>query len=1693
MPPQPAPPNPNQRAANKDAITQAGIQKAEAAKLEEARKAGAVIKDGKLVPHPDGKGGMLHQAGFALPTFRDGGQGATIPYRDDHGRQHEISPQDIRRVTGPDGKTNYHFMVGGKNVTVAEDSKAPLFHVDAKGMRYTQAADGSQRQLGYDPNAAAQAAVSPREAAAQKAREQKLAEGEALTRALDEKRQQAAAAQLRLDTALKNRDDISKNGRDSNGSTDLGAAQQELLTAFLANDPLQQEVQKLQTQHDEHYARFIHENRARSAETGWIKSNAAASPTDEPWQKDLRSLEGDTRTTDLRLRADLEKTDPAKAEAMRQHLTPAPARRLNAALDKAFGPSTGPDGQPAAPGAGNTMTLQDVLGKAPAMTQGKDWRQKTVDQTAAGLSTSENALGIPDPQNVHVSRSADCSYALTRPDPVGGGAGGPAQPFATLDAKNNRITLVPGPDGQFSPAALDMIAKGSPHGMPIYVPGGQPPFNATEISDLISKGQQAASSATDRAQADAALTQAGLSPEGIGQMVREGRLSVQDGKFLNDKFNSGASSYAARQAQETAQKNEAGMQQLYEDSKGTAEKPSFRSWMDKGDPKRDAQVQARAKELGVSEDAVRRDLEARRFMDWSTPLTQESHDKQTGFFHGLGRKLGLADMPEPTRTLPDGTIMPNPELGSDRAKFDAAIASAGGTPEAKEKARALWDKYHDNYITNVRPSLEKMPKLPGVENYTAWRERMQDEGKIGHLTENQKAEKYMEEQKGRNGFVKFLDNVGSNLLAGSHDLVAGIVGTAGMLTGSQTLSEFAAEKSDQAGNTTAALQYTGNDGLVSNVIGGLARAAPGLAATAATGGALGTASKAVGLLGNGARVTQVANALNTAANSAKVARAVNAATAFTQTAGTTYADLYQHHIKEGLTHEDASKKAAGAAAASGAFSAALGGVFSGGKQALVDPTTRAAARQGFGTVMKTFLKGAADEVPEELLDSGFNTIMTEVNKGKSLKEATASFIEQLPETLATAGVMGGSTEAGAHLLKKSDNPAAPPAPGQQQQTPIPTPAASTPGSAPASDSQATAPASQTPDKPLQTSVNNSKPQTSPPPSVPTRAETADAHQTVEKLKSQKEPLSPEQQKQLTAAEKTVAQKTEANILEQKAKLEAAGKELHPTAAKALEDAQTKLAPDRPAPPTSESSPPENTVNQPSPASSSPQIPETTIQTPDTGKTADSGTPGLSQSSKSEAGSPASPTPVPTRGEVVDAQTKIDKLKEQKKPLSPSQQKDLDTAEKTVARKTEANLLDQKTAIEARGGKLHDTAAKALADAQAKLAPKDPASPPRSTDSTPPSDAGPDTSARIEIPSRDPANSTLPRKPTGESPSPDDSPQGTDTEAEAPRNSRPSSEAPSPGTQQDSIPPTDTSVPENNTNPPPSANSSNAPQPTVRTSTPPHNSAQSQRPVAPNEQRHDVPEYLSMADSFNVAPKAGRAADPGKADTYRADSGTPAFSQGSPFPGPIHSKTHAERQAENLHLLTTRPRRRSPFSNNVRVAVQGVHGQALRKAAILIDHAHDDGDTTALIMRDKINKANILGNYQDGVANVRPDGPHPLMTSFHETGHHIAMTMLDDAALERVRDAARDSYTWSELYKLKEKDPDFDLNYYTDPHEVFARAYAQTIAMRTHDVEALSELRWVLKHPQSYFKQWPATQFARLQKAVEAELHKIGWL
>jgi hypothetical protein len=418
-----------------------------------------------------------------------------------------------------------------------------------------------------------------------------------------------------------------------------------------------------------------------------------------------------------------------------------------------------------------------------------------------------------------------------------------------------------------------------------------------------------------------------------------------------------------------------------------------------------------AKKLGMSEKDLRYQLEMQRLMDWSTPATSAANRQQSGVTEGLrvklaeafpqtAKALGTDDLPaEPTRTLPSGDIMPNPELGASREKFDTAIEAAIGTDEAKARAKALWPQYREAWLDTARATLETQTTLPGVQSYQQWRESRLAKGEFADMTENQIAERYIGEMEKRHPLRKFMDVVTSNLMAGSHDILTAIYGTAGVLFGaadkargdttmraSKTLSEMAAAKAAESQRLTEAQSIEGAGGLGYGIAGQAARMAPGAVATMATGNMTGA---------------MIAGAM--------------------QTGGMTYADAYQSRIKEGSTHEEAWAQAAPASVAAGAMTAALTRAFPGGVTALNNAANRDILTKSIQQAIRTFaasatsmgraaVKGFVDEVPQEILDEAFSQFAQGQAEGRAPNEVVSEFLTGLPELIGAAGLMGAGGE-----------------------------------------------------------------------------------------------------------------------------------------------------------------------------------------------------------------------------------------------------------------------------------------------------------------------------------------------------------------------------------------------------------------------------------------------------------------------------------------------------------------------------------------------------------------------------------------------------------------------------------------------------------------------------------------------------------
>jgi hypothetical protein len=240
--------------------------------------------------------------------------------------------------------------------------------------------------------------------------------------------------------------------------------------------------------------------------------------------------------------------------------------------------------------------------------------------------------------------------------------------------------------------------------------------------------------------------------------------------------------------------------------------------------------------------------------------------------------------------------------------------------------------------------------------------------------------------KARPAWRRWGDLVASNVVAGFMDVTSAVLGTAGAVSGlvsdtaSEGISSLAAANAANAGTLVNAQGELSNTGLAGAITGTIARMAPGVAATIATG--------------------SMAGAMTFGAM---------------QTGGTLYSEAYGQLREQGMSHEDAWRSAAPASAAAGAMTAALTKIFPGGATAILqNPATRHSVRAmmaGFLASGKSLVKGALDEIPEELIDEGVSQLAQAQAEGRDPRSAVRDFITGLPEIVAAAGIVGGGMQA----------------------------------------------------------------------------------------------------------------------------------------------------------------------------------------------------------------------------------------------------------------------------------------------------------------------------------------------------------------------------------------------------------------------------------------------------------------------------------------------------------------------------------------------------------------------------------------------------------------------------------------------------------------------------------------------------------
>ncbi|HEY8898881.1 MAG TPA: phage minor head protein [Chthoniobacterales bacterium] len=177
-------------------------------------------------------------------------------------------------------------------------------------------------------------------------------------------------------------------------------------------------------------------------------------------------------------------------------------------------------------------------------------------------------------------------------------------------------------------------------------------------------------------------------------------------------------------------------------------------------------------------------------------------------------------------------------------------------------------------------------------------------------------------------------------------------------------------------------------------------------------------------------------------------------------------------------------------------------------------------------------------------------------------------------------------------------------------------------------------------------------------------------------------------------------------------------------------------------------------------------------------------------------------------------------------------------------------------------------------------------------------------------------------------------------------------------------------------------------------------------------------------------------------------------------------------------------------------------QIVKTTLAAIDAVHDDGALPKIAVDAKTGKT-ALGEYRfrhDGSAGgigVRISGPWPRLTAAHEIGHFLDHQVLgkagrfasDAGGLAGIMAAAGKSQAVGEIIAshlpMKRK------AYFLQRHEIFARAYAQWIALRSGDKELLRDLDAVSQSLESW-RQWDEHDFAPIAQAMDAFFTAKGW-
>ena len=199
-----------------------------------------------------------------------------------------------------------------------------------------------------------------------------------------------------------------------------------------------------------------------------------------------------------------------------------------------------------------------------------------------------------------------------------------------------------------------------------------------------------------------------------------------------------------------------------------------------------------------------------------------------------------------------------------------------------------------------------------------------------------------------------------------------------------------------------------------------------------------------------------------------------------------------------------------------------------------------------------------------------------------------------------------------------------------------------------------------------------------------------------------------------------------------------------------------------------------------------------------------------------------------------------------------------------------------------------------------------------------------------------------------------------------------------------------------------------------------------------------------------------------------------------------------------------PMRQAPVRNALDLHV----GAKLKKIVSLslsaIDKVHDDGSLPTIPLGSKTHQSN-LGEFvhqrSGGAYNIgiKHSGPWPHLTTCHEVGHFLdysafggntGFATANTMSMAPFLKAAKESKAIKEIEASTLSQG--QKSYLLQPHEIWARAYAQWISFKSGDSTLLDEVKKMAESSQP-FKVWDEEDFKEVSKEIDAMFASKGWL